>query len=532
MKKLELLRRTLACVLSLLLAIDVATACRWCAQEIVSSAVSSNCSNQDLGFGPAAVLCPSEISACCLPVVSNCCSACGSVFTTHSSLAPCESCGCGASTPTSIPVEQHAPLAPTPVPSDAGRAPQPTPVAPAPFSDRGFSSTPLIDETPQPNQPRVAPPEGDEAVVGNEPDIFDMKRPIDNDDAFAQEPATESLTPPPASDGDIAEDLAPPVDDAFDAAAGDNNLFDAPSDVESAFDEAPTAEDPTPFDAPAEPQPEEALTPVDEAEQDLFDVGNTNDSVPAQDGFDGADAFEQPPTPAEEVPANEADAFSFEGSDSAETVPADDTALPDAEEDLFGVPEEGADAPANEEQDVFGDESFSEDLPPAEAPETTPGEEAFGDGDAFGTDDAFGSDQGFEQGEFGEATEEPAGEEAPFDEAPEEAPFEEAVPAEPSNEEAAEDLFGDFGMILREPGGYDSDRPRTWIDNSGQFSCQGRLIAVDGQTVRLEKPSGGVSRVPIGRLSNSDLEFVTRQVAAEYDLRALLGGSEVRTAAR
>jgi SLA1 homology domain 1, SHD1 len=89
-----------------------------------------------------------------------------------------------------------------------------------------------------------------------------------------------------------------------------------------------------------------------------------------------------------------------------------------------------------------------------------------------------------------------------------------AAPAD-KDKKKDDDLFGGFGMILREPGGLSSNEMRHWEDNTGRFTCEGRLTRVmDGQ-VQLLKDNGRNSTVPLGRLSQLDLAFVYRQASAE-----------------
>jgi SLA1 homology domain 1, SHD1 len=88
------------------------------------------------------------------------------------------------------------------------------------------------------------------------------------------------------------------------------------------------------------------------------------------------------------------------------------------------------------------------------------------------------------------------------------------APAE-KDKKKDDDLFGGFGAILREPGGLASNEMRHWVDNTGRFTCEGRLTRVlDGQ-VQLLKDNGHPSTVPLSRLSENDLAFVNRQASAE-----------------
>ena len=96
---------------------------------------------------------------------------------------------------------------------------------------------------------------------------------------------------------------------------------------------------------------------------------------------------------------------------------------------------------------------------------------------------------------------------------PEAAPAEK--PAEKPEEKKADDIFGAAPSVLNEAGGLASNEMRQWTDNSGSFSCQGRLLSVVDSQVKLLKDNGRTSTVPIARLSSGDLEFVQRQANAQ-----------------
>jgi hypothetical protein len=81
--------------------------------------------------------------------------------------------------------------------------------------------------------------------------------------------------------------------------------------------------------------------------------------------------------------------------------------------------------------------------------------------------------------------------------------------------EEKDPLFGSAPSVLHEAGGLASDEMRQWTDNTGNFSCHGRLVRFfDGQ-VRLLKDNGRTTTVPLSRLSTRDLEFVNRQASAQ-----------------
>ena len=187
----------------------------------------------------------------------------------------------------------------------------------------------------------------------------------------------------------------------------------------------------------------------------------------------------------------------------AEVAPAPVQPMPPAEEpdDLFNGTEEAAppateqpEPPAEEPEDIFGQPA--ETPPPAD---TTPAEEP-----AEEPLDLFGEPAETEP-EMPADTEEAPAEEAPAEEPPAE---------EPATEEE-DDIFGASRGVLREAGGLASDQMRVWIDNTGSYSTQGRLISLLDSHVQLLKDNGRTATVPLSRLSRSDLEFVHRQASAQ-----------------
>jgi hypothetical protein len=81
--------------------------------------------------------------------------------------------------------------------------------------------------------------------------------------------------------------------------------------------------------------------------------------------------------------------------------------------------------------------------------------------------------------------------------------------------EEKDPLFGSTPNILREAGGLASNELRLWTDNSGSYSCRGRLVRFYEGQVRLLKENGRTATVPLARLSTGDLEFVNRQASAQ-----------------
>jgi hypothetical protein len=90
-----------------------------------------------------------------------------------------------------------------------------------------------------------------------------------------------------------------------------------------------------------------------------------------------------------------------------------------------------------------------------------------------------------------------------------------AAPAGAEEATDAADLFDTGYQILREPGGLASAELRTWVDNTGNYSCRGRLILFLESHVRLLKENGRTTTVSLTRLSANDLQFVHRQASAQ-----------------
>jgi len=88
-------------------------------------------------------------------------------------------------------------------------------------------------------------------------------------------------------------------------------------------------------------------------------------------------------------------------------------------------------------------------------------------------------------------------------------------PAEGEKAANEDDLFGSAREILRESGGLESSEMRTWVDNTGKYSVNARLVRFLDGHVRLMKDTGRTTTVPMSRLSERDLEFVNRQASAQ-----------------
>jgi SLA1 homology domain 1, SHD1 len=187
-------------------------------------------------------------------------------------------------------------------------------------------------------------------------------------------------------------------------------------------------------------------------------------------------AAEKPVTPSQAAPPD--DLFGAPAKPS------------DAGNDLFGAPSETKAAPAPAKESPAEPKM----TPPAEKPSTPAADDLFGTPLSEPAAPA-------EKKSDAPATSAPAGGDKP-------------APAD-KDKKKDDDLFGGFGAILRERGGLASNEMRHWVDNTGNFSCEGRLVRVlDGQ-VQLLKDNGHNSTVPMGRLSDADLSFVYRQASAQ-----------------
>jgi hypothetical protein len=259
-------------------------------------------------------------------------------------------------------------------------------------------------------------------------------------------------------------------------------------------------------DVPAAPTPDEPMSPGDKpmpAEADMIPE-KPMEAVPAQPALD-----DMPPV-IKEVPMDDqpkaAAPAETEVPAPAEQ-PAEKPAPKAAIDDLFGdkpaeqpaAPPMPKEAPAAKApvDDLFGDTPK-----PAEAPPAAPAAPAA----KAPVDDLFG-----------EPNPAPA---KPAEPAP--APKKDAVddlfggenkPAEPAppakeTKKAADDPFGakidvkDELLVMRQ-----------WIDNTGGFTVQGRLIEVQDGKVRLLKDNGKTCTVPMRRLSTEDAQYVQMVVS-------------------
>jgi hypothetical protein len=222
--------------------------------------------------------------------------------------------------------------------------------------------------------------------------------------------------------------------------------------------------------------------------------GNPPATEPAAPAAPADDLFGAPPATDPAAPAAPAD-------DLFGAPPATDPAAPAAggTDDLFGA---NSNAPAVTETPAVTDDLFG-------APAATPA-----------TDDLFNT---------APATETPATESKVDD-------LFGTQPAAPESTTASvDDLFSQAAPVntLRqnamEPEGYEAELPapvkhvavssakadplaetanRTWVDNTGTFKTEGRLILIGDGFIRLLKSNGNTCTVPNDRMSKADANYV------------------------
>jgi hypothetical protein len=165
-----------------------------------------------------------------------------------------------------------------------------------------------------------------------------------------------------------------------------------------------------------------------------------------------------------------------------------------AGDDLFGAP---AAKPA------AAPEKPAPIPPAATPPAATP---AAPESKPAASDDLFGAP----------ATAKPAEQPSAAPATPPAAPAEKPAGEEKKDEKKADDIFGSSSNVLREAGGLASNEMREWVDNTGNFTCQARLVKLVDSQVQLVKDNGHTTTVSLARLSANDLQFVERQASAQH----------------
>lgn len=362
--------------------------------------------------------------------------------------------------------------------------------------------------------------------------------PVDHDSMPVEQPM-ESTEIDSSSDVPMTSDAVEP---ATEEPVADEPVEAAPPVAEPKMEEPEPAAEVAPaddgglFDAPMD-EPAQTPAPASEPTDDLFGApADEPAAMPADDPF-GA--------PAEAAPAAEAPADDLFGA------PMDDAPAADAGTDLFGdAPTEPA-AEAAPMDDLFG--------APADAPAADgPMDDLFGDpaGDAAPADAAPMDDLFGEPPAGGKPAEEPSlddlfgqGSAPAADEKVTDSlddlfgsPLDEPA-VEPQSELSIEDLFGKLQSTpaATETVSVESEavetetvelvqelpaplqvvsnvsdltdpladaRSRVWVDNTGSFNVEGKLIEIRDDYVRLLKSNGRTCTVPTSRLCDADAAYV------------------------
>jgi hypothetical protein len=263
--------------------------------------------------------------------------------------------------------------------------------------------------------------------------------------------------------------------------------------------------------------PETAPTPAAEPAPVADDLFGTPPSAPAteapnaqslDDLFGDQPAFEPAPpaTPAAD------DLF-----DSPLSAPVEESPKADPAEDLFGTPPATESAPAGALDDLFGDQPAAEPVPvPAEADlsvESNVG--PAGESPATdAVDDLFGNPPAPAEGTDADGLEAPATDGSQSEEKLDD------LFSEPGDQpsDTLDDLFGGVSAGSHESPTSVELKPlidplsaasqRVWVDNTGGYSTEGRLIEIGVDHVRLMKETGRTCTVSMKRLSPADATYV------------------------
>ncbi|WP_160148152.1 SHD1 domain-containing protein [Rubripirellula obstinata] len=369
-----------------------------------------------------------------------------------------------------------------------------------------------IEETAPMEQSTVEPEQPFDSASANAPPVPSEPNPAVSESAVAEpEMAEPAVAPEPEPDPTTDTD--------------DDDLFGSPAD------EMPT--DPMPADEPADDMNADDLfggsddtapaQPMDSVEDDLFG-GSSNDApVEAETSMD--DLFGDPPAdaPVDEPAGGMDDLFGDPPADSGDAMPnsdeqpsiddlfGDSSSQDDSNiesmvseetsaEDLFGTPEPS---------DMTSDEIF-------DAPSQEASEEADSD---FNIDDLFGAASAPTENVVADVSVDsnvieelpaPADEVAVQEVATQEVAVQEVATQEVATQEVAtqEVAVQVVSKSVMPTDALDETRIRTWIDNTGVYHVEGRLIEIAGDHVRLLKANGRTCTVPNSRLCQADAAYV------------------------
>jgi hypothetical protein len=245
------------------------------------------------------------------------------------------------------------------------------------------------------------------------------------------------------------------------------------------------------------------------------------------------DIFGEPVKPAAEPPKAEAP------KSEAPAVETPKTEVPktvDPLEDIFGDPAKPADAPKKPEstkpadplEDIFGSPAPADSKPaevkpvelpsadatpveskPADAPKTEPAKPATEPSldDIFGKPTSTNADPLFDS-LFGPKDTKPAGASpAPAIKGHESELPKSTPPAPPAkSKDELDKLFG-IGSFTP-PSQFRGAEYKTWVDNTGTYTVNGRLSMIYSDKVKILKENGKTTTVPLSRLSDRDFAYV------------------------
>lgn len=98
-------------------------------------------------------------------------------------------------------------------------------------------------------------------------------------------------------------------------------------------------------------------------------------------------------------------------------------------------------------------------------------------------------------------------------------PAKEDAPAEKPATDADDDIFGPPPKKATPENDPFSALPsrelpmRTWVDNTGDYQVEARLVVITADSVRLLKENGRTTTVPMSRLSDEDRDYVEQMIA-------------------
>ena len=368
----------------------------------------------------------------------------------------------------------EAPMVPS---YDSGTVIEPAPADSVPMDEQPFESdvvetapveaAPIesASDAPATTEPEEKPAPPSEPPVTQTPSATPFGAPAENDAPV--EPSTDALfggNEPMEDTPMIEAPTEPSTDDLFGAPVDeptDNNeanvddLFGGSSDEPAAPSEVPATD----------------AAPADEAMDDLFGTPDDSAPVPETTPAEGAidDLFG---TPDDAAPAEEK--------------PSESSAI----DDLFG----STDGAASDEREVTLSQDPAIELESA-SPEEPPRVDAKGIDDLF---DAPSSD-------LPEATLDDL-----FGSNPTQASPHRQSPNSKSHDPEAEKSrsVSVVSSILSMETTFDQTQQRTWIDNTGRFHTEGRLIEINETHIRLLKTNGKTCTVPHSRLCAADAAYV------------------------